>query len=371
MFAEALASGHMEVFFALASEFHTQAEPAFCGLGTLTMVLNALQIDPGRQWKGVWRYYSEDLLSCCKSLDEVKREGLTFDEVVCLARCNALLVVEEERGDDDAFGVDSFRAAVEGVVTQAENAALVVSYDRSVLGQTGAGHFSAIGGFHPESDSVLIMDVARFKYPPHWVSLPLLVSAMQDSLDPVTQRPRGWVWLAPDPGATPLSSLFALRESPALARSTLQTLGMAITAALEDQPCQSGPCVSHALIDRIPLLLHNVPFVTQHADDLKYVQRIASAVELHPLYETIPAPSKQEPDVEWTLGPLTPSHLFVLIVLALPPSCVDHEISSSFSYSLPDSLLEKEVAALQRILSPICTPSSVVQSDSQCCSTCE
>jgi hypothetical protein len=30
-------------------------EPAFCGLGTLTTVLNALAIDPQRAWKGVWR----------------------------------------------------------------------------------------------------------------------------------------------------------------------------------------------------------------------------------------------------------------------------------------------------------------------------
>lgn len=48
LFAEALAAGNMECYFQLASQFRTQDEPAFCGLSTLVMVLNALSIDPGR-----------------------------------------------------------------------------------------------------------------------------------------------------------------------------------------------------------------------------------------------------------------------------------------------------------------------------------
>jgi hypothetical protein len=48
IFAEALAAGNMECYFRLASQFRTQDEPAFCGLSTLVMVLNALAIDPGR-----------------------------------------------------------------------------------------------------------------------------------------------------------------------------------------------------------------------------------------------------------------------------------------------------------------------------------
>jgi len=47
---------------------------------------------------------------------------------------------------------------------------LIASYDRASLGQTGNGHFSPIGGYHMERDLVLVLDVARFKYPPHWVS---------------------------------------------------------------------------------------------------------------------------------------------------------------------------------------------------------
>ena len=41
-----------------------------------------------------------------------------------------------------------------------------------------------------ERDLVLILDTARFKYPPHWVPLPLLFEAMAPP-DPDTGKPRG------------------------------------------------------------------------------------------------------------------------------------------------------------------------------------
>ena len=43
-----------------------QDEPAFCGLTSISMVLNALCIDPRRTWKGAWRYFHEAMLDCCR-----------------------------------------------------------------------------------------------------------------------------------------------------------------------------------------------------------------------------------------------------------------------------------------------------------------
>ena len=48
--------GTMESSFFLLEQFCTQDEPAFCGLATLAMALNALQVDPMRTWKGSWRW---------------------------------------------------------------------------------------------------------------------------------------------------------------------------------------------------------------------------------------------------------------------------------------------------------------------------
>ena len=49
IFKEALASGHMQCYFKLAAQFRTQDEPAYCGLSTLVMVLNSLEVDPGNR----------------------------------------------------------------------------------------------------------------------------------------------------------------------------------------------------------------------------------------------------------------------------------------------------------------------------------
>lgn len=34
-----------------------QDEPAYCGLASLAMTLNTLNIDPRRTWKGPWRWW--------------------------------------------------------------------------------------------------------------------------------------------------------------------------------------------------------------------------------------------------------------------------------------------------------------------------
>ena len=52
IFKEALLAGHMDCYFQVASQFKTQEQPAFCGLSTLIIILNALEIDPRRVWKG-------------------------------------------------------------------------------------------------------------------------------------------------------------------------------------------------------------------------------------------------------------------------------------------------------------------------------
>ncbi len=81
LFQEALANGHMSGFFKLMEQFSTQDEPAFCGLTSLTMVLNALAIDPRRIWKGAWRWFNETMLDCCQPLEAVRKEGITLQQV--------------------------------------------------------------------------------------------------------------------------------------------------------------------------------------------------------------------------------------------------------------------------------------------------
>jgi glutathione gamma-glutamylcysteinyltransferase len=191
LFREALAEGNLEGWFALAEQFHTQADPAFCGLGTLVVALNALGVDPGRLWKGPWRWYSEELLDCCLPLESVRTQGITLDQFACLARCNGVRA-DAKRAEESS--IEAFRADLRSAATSASGPALAVSYSRRALGQTGDGHFSPVAGLHAGRDLALVLDVARFKYPPHWVPVPMLWEAMLPS-DPATGRSRGWALL--------------------------------------------------------------------------------------------------------------------------------------------------------------------------------
>jgi hypothetical protein len=202
LFAEALAGGRLESYFPLAEQFQTQAEPSFCGLTSLVVVLNSLAVDPGRLWKGPWRWFGEEMLDCCVSLDEVRARGLTLNQFACLAQCNGARATAH-RPTDEGGGVDALRAAIAASASDRAAPRVVVSYARTALEQTGEGHFSPVAGYHPGRDLALVLDVARFKYPPHWVSVEALHRATLP-LDPATGRSRGWVLLAAAPRPTAL-----------------------------------------------------------------------------------------------------------------------------------------------------------------------
>jgi glutathione gamma-glutamylcysteinyltransferase len=227
IFAEALAARGLDGYFPLAEQFHTQSDPAFCGLGSLVVALNALAIDPERLWKGPWRWFAEDLLDCCVPLEHVRERGIDVDELACLARCNGA-EVEVQRAEGDSF--DAWHAAL--AIAASGEAVVIASYDRKAIGQTGSGHFSPVGGYHAARDLALVLDVARFKYPPHWVQADRLWRAMQ-SVDPSTGRARGWMVMRRRMGAAGLGfNVSCVGESwPGLARRL-----MAVMAELHAAP---------------------------------------------------------------------------------------------------------------------------------------
>lgn len=75
------------------------------------------------------------------------------------------------------------------------------------------GHFSPLGGYCAAQDMVLIMDVARFKYPPHWVPLTLLFQSMNE-VDNETKRSRGYAILSVDESSASKSKLSSCACQP-------------------------------------------------------------------------------------------------------------------------------------------------------------
>lgn len=203
IFQDAMRHGMLRGFFSLIEQFRTQDEPAFCGLASVAMVLNSLSIDPRRPWKGPWRIFHEQMLDCCIPLETVQKEGITLSQAACLTRCNG---ASAEIFPYGSVGLEEFRGMIE-TACSTNQYHLIVSYSRKHFLQTGDGHFSPIGGYSPTHDAALILDTARFKYPPHWVPVPMLYDAME-YIDPTTNKPRGFMKVS----ATPIlqSVLFAL-----------------------------------------------------------------------------------------------------------------------------------------------------------------
>jgi glutathione gamma-glutamylcysteinyltransferase len=173
-FAEALTAGDCEAFFPLSEQFITQDEPTFCGISSLCMVLNALRVDPGPTrpaWRedGVWRWFDERVL-CLSApvmlangktrLSQIKTVGVTLDEFTSLAEHNGARV-QEYRPEDSSEA--QFRAQLIRASRVHAAPHIVVAFSRRTLMQTGDGHFSPVAGYHAETDSVLMLDVARFK----------------------------------------------------------------------------------------------------------------------------------------------------------------------------------------------------------------
>jgi hypothetical protein len=281
---DGLQSGTCNIYPRLAEHYCTQSHPAFCGLSSLTMALNALEIDPCRIWQGPWRWYAEDFLDCCEPLSVIEQKGITIGKLQCLAKCNgadAKIYWPTEQS------IEAFRKLVQDVCKdESQNGrVLVLSYDRGSLGQSGTGHFSPCGGYHQESDSVLILDVARFKYPPHWVPLNLIYEAML-RIDPETGRSRGALLLQKDSFSPPcyFTATFDKHERwPAMAdwmRGNLYGASTVLTSSSWEEFTASAMASVMPLLDT---------FGARNDDGINHgsTQHFLRGLELHPIYKHI------------------------------------------------------------------------------------
>ncbi|CAG8814119.1 22311_t:CDS:1, partial [Cetraspora pellucida] len=132
LFKQALNEGYAEGYFNLSSCFAHQMDPAFCGLSSLSIVLNALQIKGAPVWKGPWRWWSDELLICCTPIEEVKKNGITFSQFACLAKCHCEVIVKRA----DRISKEEFIADLKNVCSRSD-VYMVISFSRAAMKQTG------------------------------------------------------------------------------------------------------------------------------------------------------------------------------------------------------------------------------------------
>ena len=200
-----LQTGYAVPFLSLSSCYNTQSKLTYSGLNTLAIILNSLQIDPRRKWKSIWRWYTDELLDNCFYKDGIKGPGTTIDEFVYLAKCNGAIATIV-RPNNSIGHFEKFVQNLERVCTGERQASdknsndeipkelMAISYSREAVEQIGDGHYSPIAALDRETNSVLMLDTARYKYPPHWIPVELIFQAMLP-IDTVTGKSRGYIVL--------------------------------------------------------------------------------------------------------------------------------------------------------------------------------
>jgi hypothetical protein len=91
----------------------------------------------------------------------------------------------------DSFDAAAFREVVARNLARPGDY-LIVNYQRQALGQAASGHISPLAAYDADSDMVLVMDTASYRYPQTWVPLEALVGAMA-TIDTESEAMRGYV----------------------------------------------------------------------------------------------------------------------------------------------------------------------------------
>lgn len=181
-------------YFPLASYLEFEQIVTFCGPATVAAVANSLDIarpSPDRLYP--WTLFTQDLLfndanQKLKPYAMVEHEGLTLAELDTFIE-NLGMTAEHHFADETP--VDALRAAIKSTLADRDSR-FIANYSRKALPQEGDGHISPVAAYDEATDSVLILDVAKYKYPPVWVTVETLHAGMMMT-DSGSNRSRGFV----------------------------------------------------------------------------------------------------------------------------------------------------------------------------------
>jgi hypothetical protein len=179
----------------LAEQFLTQANLAYCGVASMVMVLNSLAVPaPAAAGYGSYRFWTQENAFESASTravlapELVARQGMTLEQLRSLLASHGL---QARAIHGDRLSQAQFRLLLRSNLSNPSDR-LLVNYDRKALGQAGGGHISPVAAYHAATDRVLILDVARYRYPSVWVPLADLWQAIR-STDSSSGRSRGLV----------------------------------------------------------------------------------------------------------------------------------------------------------------------------------
>ena len=180
-------------YLPLSIQFVTQVNRAYCGVASIVMVLNSLDIPaPEAPEFGTNRFTQENFFNSqteeIRTAETISRRGMTLEQLAALLE---VYNVQSEAYHGGNLTLVEFRNLIVENLREKNNFVLV-NYLRNAIGQERGGHISPIAAYHEQSDRFLILDVSRYKYPPVWVKAEELWQATT-TMDSDSGKTRGLV----------------------------------------------------------------------------------------------------------------------------------------------------------------------------------
>lgn len=181
-------------YFKLATYLESEQILTFCGPATIAAVLNSLDVKrPVPQRLYPWGLFTQDTVftpenQAVKPYPMVEHEGLVLEQLTAFFNN---LGVKAEMHHADAIDEARLRQMIKDTLAE-PNKRLVINYTRKAIGQNGDGHISPVGAYDADTDRVLVLDVAKYKYPPVWMTVGDLYKAI-NTIDSGSNKTRGIV----------------------------------------------------------------------------------------------------------------------------------------------------------------------------------
>ena len=189
-------------FVPLSVNFVTQENQAFCGVASIVMVLNAMQLPaPAVPAYDPYHTFTQDNFfnertEAILPRETLAEQGMTLDQLGALLGTEPVKVEVHHAADSN---LDEFRKTAREYLSR-EDQFVIVNYLRKAIGQEKGGHISPLAAYDAETDRFLILDVSRYKYPPVWVTASQLFAAMNTTDSDNENKTRGFVLVKKLPG---------------------------------------------------------------------------------------------------------------------------------------------------------------------------
>ncbi len=169
----------------LSKYFVTQSHPAYCGVASMTIVLNAFHGDHKLTQDN---FFDNQRTNQIASALSIQSRGMNLNTLGKLIESHDVKVRIYHAADTN---LSTFRTLVTENLKQSNNFVLV-NYLRRSIGQESGGHISPIAAYDRSTDRFLILDVASYKYPQVWVKADELWQSM-NTTDNDGGKTRGFV----------------------------------------------------------------------------------------------------------------------------------------------------------------------------------